>query len=76
MSATANLRCQREEVRSKAGVPHENEIIAWRGAKVSVLLRRFSRRLDEGSADVTLNAHVEEGLAERDKALKKGKDDL
>jgi hypothetical protein len=66
----------REEVRSKAGVPHEQEASLWKGAKVSVMLNRFGQRLDQGRAGVALNEIVEQDMAAREKALKKGKDDL
>ena len=32
--------------------------------------------LDHGVAGVMLNAHVDEGKAERDEAIRRGKDDL
>lgn len=67
---------QIETIRTKMGVPYENERSFWKGATASILLRRFAGRIDEGRAMVSLNASVDEGTAEREQAIKKGKDDL
>ena len=67
---------QRIEIRTKVGVPHESELGVWRGEKVSVMLERFHKRVDEGLAGVAMNAYLQEGIERRQEEIKKGKDDL
>jgi hypothetical protein len=48
----------------------------WKDENASVLLRRVGSRAMEGSALIALKSAVDKNTAERDKAIKKGKDDL
>jgi hypothetical protein len=54
----------------------QSDQIWWKGENASVLLRRVGSRAMEGSALIALKSAVDKNTAERDKAIKKGKDDL
>jgi hypothetical protein len=65
-----------EPVQTRGGARLTNDILRWTGKAVVIELRRYAASADEGSAYLWTQAEFARMLAERDKAIKKGKDDL
>jgi hypothetical protein len=63
-------------VQTRGGARLTNDILRWNGKTVAIELRRYRASADEGSGGLWTRAELARALAERDKAIKKGKDDL
>lgn len=65
-----------ESVQTLGGARLTNDVLRWSGKAVAIELRRYGPSVDEGSAGLWTQAELARVLADRDKAIKKGKDDL
>ena len=65
-----------EELKTRMGAAYLNQISTWAGDKVVIRLRRYSSKIDEGSALIALKEALDKRREETEKAIKKGKDDL
>jgi hypothetical protein len=65
-----------EPVQTRGGTRLTNDILRWTGKAVVIELRRYGASANEGSAYLWTRAEFARLFAERDKAIKKGKDDL
>ncbi len=69
-------RTKEETLQNRFGTKFTNEIVEWSGERVYIRLRRNGSELDKGSAIIGLKAALQREGEDREKALKKGKDDL
>ena len=64
------------EERYGAPTLRHGDLNSWKGESVSVLLQRIGSRPMEGLGLITVKSAVSKETAEREKAIRKGKDDL
>lgn len=72
----APTKRSQEPLQTRGGARLTNDVLRWNGKAVVIELRRYAVSADEGSAGLWTQAELTRALAERDKAIKKGKDDL
>ena len=65
-----------ETLQNRFGAKFTNEIVEWSGERVYIGLRRYGSELDKGGGIIGLKAALEHESEDRQKALKRGKDDL
>jgi hypothetical protein len=67
---------QKPIVRTRAGVEYENDILAWEGDNISIMLRRFGSTMYEGGAMFVDKKWSDEQARLRDEKKKKAASDF